>query len=525
VAKILIVDDYAGNRHLMETILRSRGYATAVAPNGSEALKLAADQEFDLVLSDILMPVMDGFELCRAWKQDPRLARVPFAFCTATYTAPMDEAFGLSLGADRYLQKPVAPDRLLQEVGDLLGRQPVPPGQVDENGFFREHKQALFRKLENKLEDNDRLGAKLARYGRILAASHNDILVFSGVDLTFTFGNQEVLDHLGLQETELLRLTPLELVAGLTREGLDELLQPLRQGTRERTLVEFELLGKDGRRHPVAGSLEPILDGDELSFLAVVLDITERRRQEAETRRLEAEINHVQKLESLGRMAASVAHDLNNMLAPIMGMAELLQERYGDEPELRRKLATIALAAERGRQMVGGLTDFARRETPVQDPVDLNALVRQNADLLRPSAAAGIRWELDLAGGLPRVQGDAAALGRVLLNLGRNALDAMNGEGVLRFTTRSGPFRWVEVAVADTGTGIPDELLAQVMEPFFTTKPRGKGTGLGLSIVNSIVRSHGGTLTLESQEGRGTTVRIQLPTARDLERGANLLFQ
>ncbi len=512
VPKILIVDDYAGNRHLLETILRGRGFATVAAPNGAEALRLADDHDFDLVLSDILMPVMDGFELCRSWKQDPRLTRIPFAFYTATYLEPRDEQFGLDLGADRFLHKPLPPERMLREVQELLARPAQAARVVDESGFFREHNQALFRKLGTKLKDNERLGASNARYGRILAASLNEIFVFSNRDLRFTYVNQGALSHLGYSEAEIQELTPLDLSPWLGPERLEALLQPLRAGERERVLLETEVRTRDGSTYPVEIHLEPILDGEELSFLAVLLDITERRRQEAETRRLVAEVHHAQKLESLGRMAASVAHDLNNLLAPIMGLAGNLQELLGEHAHLQRMLGTIQLAAGRGRDLVKGLTDFARKDILQVEEVDLNALVRETVELLRASAGPEIRWELDLAEPLPRIRGDSAALGRVLVNLAQNAIDAMARSGVLRLATRPGPASRVELAVGDTGTGIPAELLAQVLEPFFTTKPNGQGTGLGLAIVNGIVRSHGGTLLLESQDGQGTTVRIQLPT-------------
>jgi len=336
--------------------------------------------------------------------------------------------------------------------------------------------------------------------------------VFANRDLRFTYGNRGVLDHLGYTEAEIQALTPLDLSPWLGAERLEALLGPLRAGVQEGVLLETEVRRKDGSTYPVEIHLEPILDEQELSFLAVLLDITERRRQEAETRRLVAEVHHAQKLESLGRMAASVAHDLNNLLAPIMGLAGSLQERYGDQTDLLRMLGTIQQAAGRGRDLVKGLTDFARKDILALEEVDLNALVRETVELLRVAAGPGLRWELDLAEGLAPVRGDAAALGRVLVNLAQNAIDAMARSGLLRLATRPGPASRVELSVTDTGTGIPPELLAQVLEPFFTTKPKGQGTGLGLAIVNGIVRSHSGTLLLESQDGEGTTVRIQLPT-------------
>jgi two-component system, cell cycle sensor histidine kinase and response regulator CckA len=513
VSRILVVDDCLENRYLLESILHGHGHETASAENGAEALDLADAQDFDLILSDILMPVMDGFALCRAWKQDPRLSGIPFVIYTATYTEPSDEQFALSLGADRFLVKPLPPEEILREIKDLLGRElnPAPKGRVQEADFIHQHNQALFRKLEKKQEDNKRLEARNARFGKILDASLNEIFIFDGATLRFTWVNQGALEHLGFPEAELRRLTLLDLGPGLGPEGLDAMLAPLRDGSRSMQVFELALRAKDGSSYPVEVHLEPILDGTELSFLAVVQDITERRRQEQEHRRREGELQHAQKLESLGRMAGGVAHDLNNLLAPILGLAGILQERYGEDPLLSKKLGTILLAAERGRDLVRGLTDFARKDIFAVVEVDLNALVLQAVDLVKADCGPEVRWVLEVPEEPARVQGDPSALSRVLLNLIHNAVDAMSPQGTVGLRISRPTDRQVLISVQDTGRGIPQELLSQVMEPFFTTKARGKGTGLGLAIANGIVHSHSGTLTIQSQEGQGTTVQVLLP--------------
>ena len=127
------------------------------------------------------------------------------------------------------------------------------------------------------------------------------------------------------------------------------------------------------------------------------------------------------------------------------------------------------------------------------------------------STAPAIRWELDLAEGLPSILGDPLGLSRMLMNLCKNAIDAMPGGGVLRLSTRPMASRWVELLVIDSGAGIPPEVLSRVLEPFYTTKDGGKGTGLGLAIVDTIIRSHAGTLEIRSQEGQGTTIQVHLP--------------
>jgi PAS domain S-box-containing protein len=515
VSRILVVDDNEQNCYFLETLLKGHGYEVAVAVNGAEALELAKAEDFDLILSDILMPVMDGFALCRAWKLDNRLTRIPFVFYTATYTEPKEEQFAMSLGADRFLLKPQPPEVLLIVIQEMVSRKlahaPGPTPLTDEITFIQQHHTTLFQKLEKKLLDIEYLQSANARFGKILAASLNEIFVFDGITLLFSFVNQGALDHLGYAESEMKKLTPMDICPEFTADRFNGILQSLRNASQEKLIFETWQQKKDGSNYPVEFHLEPILDDRELSFLAIVQDITQRKQQECEHRRLQAEIHHAQKLESLGRMASSVAHDMNNMLTAILGLVGTLQERYGDDTHLTKKLGTILKATERGQELIGGLTEFARKDIQEPQDVDLNALVLGDIDLLQHSCNPSIQWELDLADALPHVLGDPSALSRVVINLCKNALDAMPLGGILKVQTRALENERMELIVEDTGQGIPPEVLARVLEPFFTTKPRGKGTGLGLAIVDSIVRSHSGMVKIQSEVGKGTSIHVHLP--------------
>ena len=516
MVKILIVDDGAENRCLLETILQSRGYGTLSAPNGIEALRLARAQPVDLVISDILMPVMDGFSFCRIWRQEPELAGIPFVFYTATYSEPRDEHFALAVGADRFLLKPLAPERILREVRELLeGRSSPQSGApklpVEAAVFLHGHESALFRKLEQKLAAIERLQADNDRLGRILAASLNEIFVFDRTSLRFHFVNPAAREHLGYREDELEALTLLDLCPEWRAGALHALLQRLEDGVQEQAVVELAFRQRAGTTYPVELHLEPILDGGELSFLGVALDITERKVQDAARRQLEEALFQAQKLESLGRMASNVAHDMNNLLTPMLTLASLLQERYGDDAHLQRQLGIILHVAEQGRGMVAALTEFSHKGLTASQAVDLNGLLEKVAALLGPPSGPAVRWELELAPRLAVIQGDPFALGRALTNLCKNALEAMPEGGVLRLRTRCLEHGGVELEVIDQGSGIAPEALARVLEPFFTTKPLGVGTGLGLAIVNSVVRAHGGTLEIQSQVGEGTAIQLRFP--------------
>jgi PAS domain S-box-containing protein len=244
--------------------------------------------------------------------------------------------------------------------------------------------------------------------------------------------------------------------------------------------------------------------------LVFALDVTERRKSEAERLLLEQEIQHTQKLESLGSLAGGIAHDMNNVLGAILGMSSLLQMKHEGDQALSKSLRTIEDAATRGRDLVKGLTDFARKGLNETRAVDLNALILQDVELLKHSTLQRFAFELHLAENLPTVQGESSTLSSAFMNLCVNAFDAMPTGGTLTVTTRSSNGH-VILSVRDTGEGIPADILPRITEPFFTTKAMGRGTGLGLAMVYGTVKAHGGSLDIESEVGKGTCVTLTLP--------------
>lgn len=236
----------------------------------------------------------------------------------------------------------------------------------------------------------------------------------------------------------------------------------------------------------------------------------EQLRTEAEKRQLATQLEHLQRVESLGRLAGGMAHDMNNILAAIMAAGETIQLRPQDAPEISKAVARILQASRRGRTLVSGLLDFARKGLGERVPLDLNALIRQEAELLASTTLRKIDLELDLGDPLPAILGDPNALANVLMNLCVNAADAMPHGGKLTLRTRQEGDQ-VKVAVCDSGTGMEPQVLARATEPFFSTKPQERGNGLGLSIVLGIIEAHEGTLDLQSVPGQGTCASFALP--------------
>jgi CheY-like chemotaxis protein/anti-sigma regulatory factor (Ser/Thr protein kinase) len=205
---------------------------------------------------------------------------------------------------------------------------------------------------------------------------------------------------------------------------------------------------------------------------------------------------------------------MNNVLGAILGLASAQRECADPGSPLHASLCTIISACERGREAVRGLLGFARRDQGATRPTDLNALVRDLVDLLTHATFRKVRLETDLQEGLPALMADATALSHAVMNLCVNAVDAMPSGGTLTLRT----CRWEDgglgLRVLDTGEGMPPQVLAKAVDPFFTTKPQGKGTGLGLAMVDATMKAHDGRLHLSSQAGRGTEITLSFPPSR-----------
>jgi two-component system NtrC family sensor kinase len=223
------------------------------------------------------------------------------------------------------------------------------------------------------------------------------------------------------------------------------------------------------------------------------------------------QIGRSEQLASVGRLAAGVAHEINNPLTGVLAFADMMREKENLDEQDRQDLDLIIRETKRVRDIVRGLLDFARETPFVQKPMDINELIRQTLKLLgKREAFQKIFMVEDLGENLPLVSVDKNQLQQVLLNLALNACEAMPNGGTLMVRSSAAGGR-VEVTVTDTGCGIKREHLDKIFEPFFTTKPVGKGTGLGLSVSYGIVQQHGGTLEVDSEPGKGTTFVVILP--------------
>ncbi len=306
----------------------------------------------------------------------------------------------------------------------------------------------------------------------------------------------------------------LEAVHPEDRERVDQAYRASLADRRPYDIIH-RLLMPDGRIKHVHERCETHFDagGRPLRSVGTVQDITEQELAEQERRRLEAEVNHFQRLDSLGNLAGGVAHDMNNILAVILSLSELQLERLSEPDPAARAFELVRNACTRGADLVRRLTQFARKQMEKAEALDLNLLVREQRDILERTTLRKAEWALDLEEPLPLVMGQASEISNAVINLCLNALDAMPRGGRITLRTRSLPGAGVDLSVADNGTGMPPEILARALDPFFTTKPVGKGTGLGLATVYGTMKAHGGTVEIQSEVGEGTTVHLRFPPA------------
>ncbi len=283
---------------------------------------------------------------------------------------------------------------------------------------------------------------------------------------------------------------------------------------RKRFDLQYKIIRiNDGQERWVQGTGEIEYDehSNPIRMLGTIQDITERKLVEDQNTQLQAQLHHVQKMENLGSLAGGIAHDMNNVLGAILGLASANIEVQPAGSPARRAFEVIIKAAERGGKMVRSLLTFARKSPAETLQLDMNTVLQEEVHLLENTTLSKVRLVLDLGPNLRPISGDVNALTHALMNLCVNAVDAMPDNGTLTFRTRNVDNDWIEVMVEDTGTGMPKEVLEKAMDPFFTTKGIGKGTGLGLSIVYQTVKAHRGQMEILSEPSQGTRVRMRFP--------------
>lgn len=540
--RILVVDDNAQNRELLCQLFTGVGHEATAASNGAAALELLREDGFRLIISDILMPRMDGFQLCREVKSDPRLAGIPFMVYTATYTDPKDEAFALSIGADRFLVKPAEPAAILTAVADLVAANPshsvdTTPRQDDGN-LLQLYNERLIHKLEGKVIELDATRAELQRANHSLRESEarrrevfqhagdGIYLISVGNDGRFRFEDANPAGEriCGFGAGQIRGKTPEEIFDEVRAEELNARLHRCVEMAVPISFEETRQLASGLRCFQTL--FAPVRDqsGAVRRLVAVARDITPQREAEDARRRLEVHLQQAQKLEALGTLAGGVAHDFNNILTAILGHAELLK-LDPLTPNAREGVNDLVTAALRARDLVQQILTFSRRQPRQRQAILLGPVIEESLRLVRASAPATIKIEGDVDPCEKTVMADSGQIHQVMVNLCTNAVQSMPRGGTLsvalepvqldsELTTVTPPIpagAYSKVTVRDNGCGMDAGTLNRIFEPFFTTKAPGIGTGLGLAVVYGILHAHDAATSVRSDIGKGTVFTIWFP--------------
>lgn len=292
--------------------------------------------------------------------------------------------------------------------------------------------------------------------------------------------------------------------------------------------IEHQLLLKNGDTKTVIEFCESYFDdaGNPVRSIGTIQDVSEQKQTQQEKLELENQLRHAQKMEAIGTLAGGIAHDLNNILTPIMGYTDLAISQLSTSDPMAKNLTNIEKGAIRARELIEQILLFSRRAETIQSPIELQNVVTEAIRLLRVSISPSIEIELKLDNGSGEIMADVSQMHQIIMNLCTNAWHAMEPDGgtltieleqlsgtdeLVRQNPNLDTAEYICLSIKDTGLGIDSEHIDNIFEPFFTTKPVDKGTGLGLSVVHGIVADHKGAITVQSEQGKGATFRVYLP--------------
>jgi PAS domain S-box-containing protein len=570
IREILVVEDDSTETQTLRSILEEHAFRIVTARGVKEALATIYASRPSLVIGDIKMPGMDGYELCRQIRADSKLADLP-VILLPSFSDPEDVLKGLECGVDDFITKPFRENILLARVHHLLanvparGRELVPGGvefsmaghkynivsnrtqilnllvstyeaAVQKNGELVAARDALAQlrgDLKNQVTENppsliEEIGAhkrafeEMEKQAALLDKTQDafTVLDLEGKILFWNKGAERLYgwtrpDALGQNIGPLIyadasRFTGIRSLPSNMDEWSDEAMRRTKSGRELTVKTRWKLVRDDA--------------GLPKSMLVVDTDITESKE-------IEAQFMRAQRMESIGTLARGIAHDLNNVLAPILMSIEILN-KTAYRPQARKILQTIEASARRGADIVRQVLALAHGADGERVEVHPQRLLRDIELLVRGSFPRSIHLDIMTHGDSWTIKGDPAQLHQILMNLCVNARDAMTSGGNLTIGTenrlldeqdaegqsvaRAGPY--VVFSVTDSGPGMPPEIVDKIFEPFFTTKEVEMGTGLGLSSVMALVKDHNGFIEVDSRPGKGTTIDVWLPAMSSEEK-------
>lgn len=512
-SRILAVDDDQRNLMAISEVLAPIAEVVCVQ-SGEEALRSLLKEEFAVILLDVLMPGLDGYETASLIRQREQSKRTPIIFLTAINKEQAHMLRGYDAGAVDFLFKPFDEAMLRSKVAVFIElfekTRDIKLKAAREQHLLQETLQAQTEKLE----------AEQA----LRRAEQRQSLILDVLPLALFVENAgETLNSPSFIGGDIQKLTGFANQAfegdpgfWASRVHPDDSRVLVPHDTREGGIREYRWLHADGTYR---NFLEQVIPLEDETFAGTLLDITDRRQ-------LEDRLMQAQRLDAIGKLTGGLAHDFNNLLAAILSGLSLLERRALLDGGAAQIVEMMRRSAQQGTDLVNRMLAFSRRQQLQPTAVALPALGDTMNGLVAQLLGGLIRFEWEIDDAAWPVHVDAGQLELAFMNLIFNARDAMPSGGTISIRALNHTIEldseeltagdYVIVTVKDTGSGIAPEILSKVIEPFFTTKPVGKGTGLGLSTTYGFARQSGGTLRIDSDEERGTSMELWLPRSHEM---------
>ncbi len=499
---VLIVEDSITIAGILKKAFESKGYHADIVINAQDAEKIFNHNIYDVAIIDYHLPDNMGDTLLEKFhRQNPEC----ICLMMTTNQSPRFALEWMEKGAWAYLRKPFEPDYLIELCS-------------------RARRERSLLNVQNLLEIRTReLKESEERY-RLIVDTSNEGIWLMDKDHFIKYTNRTMAEMMGYTESDFTGKRLEDFIFAEDIAYHNELMKNRHAGQDE--IYERRLKKKDGSELWTLVSAKALKNSDGIfgGSFGMFTDITQRKLAEQERERLQSQLNHVQKMESIGRLAGGVAHDLNNMLSVIIGNTEIAIDNLESKSVLD-ELQEILKAAERSTNLTRQLLAFARKQVITPIVLDLNRSVNDMLNMLGRIIGEDIELTWNPKDGLWSIQIDPTQIDQILANLCVNGRDAINGVGKMAIKTDNVTFNkaffpnhpdlitgnYVLLAVSDSGCGMDKDTLENIFEPFFTTKEIGKGTGLGLATVYGIVQQNNGLINVESYPGHGTTFSIYLP--------------
>ncbi|QIK79851.1 response regulator [Sphingomonas piscis] len=520
--RVLVVDDDERNLLAIQNVLDDLG-ELVIAKSGEEALRHLLKGEFAVILLDVYMPGLDGYETAQIIREREQTKRIPIVFLSAVNKEAEHLMRGYSMGAVDYVFKPVDPIVLRSKVAvfvDLFAKtKEIERKARQEQALLDANLRANAERLKVEQELRRAEQRQNAIIQSLPIMLYLEPLECEDRCPIFVSGNMEPMTGFTLEQ---VAGTPALWADRLHPDDRGRVLTALEERQQTgRFSVEYRWRCADDTYRDFHDQAVLLRDpaGRPIEFAGTLTDVTDRKS-------LESQLVHAQKMDAIGKLTGGIAHDFNNLLAAVIGGLGMIERRAALDEEQTKILLMTKRAAEQGTELVRRLLAFARRQKLEPSAIELQSLSEAVAELLTHTLGGLVQLNWRNEDRIWPAFADQAQLELALMNLIINARDAMPHGGAIEVEAHNRSYGgdgtldveagdYVVISVSDTGHGIAPEQLEKVLEPFFTTKEVGKGTGLGLSMVYGFAQQSGGAFRLQSKVGKGTCAELWLPKAPD----------